>query len=64
MRMRKQGISLAEAARRLGISQSALYVAVQKGQIPTYTSGRRTIVPQAALREYQVRQHPTSDYRL
>lgn len=28
--MQKQGVSLAEAARRLGVSQSTLYVAVQK----------------------------------
>ncbi|MUG95895.1 hypothetical protein F7734_27505 [Scytonema sp. UIC 10036] len=31
--MQKQAVSLAEAARHLGVSQSTLYVAVQKGQI-------------------------------
>ncbi|WP_026733724.1 helix-turn-helix domain-containing protein [Fischerella sp. PCC 9605] len=62
--MQMQGISLAEAARRLGVSQSALYVAVQKGQIPAFRRGRRTVISQAGLRAYQVRQRPTSDYRL
>ncbi|MBF2008121.1 helix-turn-helix domain-containing protein [Chlorogloeopsis fritschii PCC 9212] len=62
--MRMQGVSLAEAARRLGMSQSDLYVAVQKGQIPVFRRNRRTVIPQAALRAYQVRHRPSSDYRL
>ncbi|ARV59740.1 hypothetical protein BZZ01_14845 [Nostocales cyanobacterium HT-58-2] len=62
--MHKQGVSLAEAARRLGVSQSDLYVAVQKGQISTFRRDRRTVVDQAALTQYQIRQRPTSDYRL
>ncbi|WP_422614238.1 helix-turn-helix domain-containing protein [Brasilonema bromeliae] len=59
-----QGVSLAEAARRLGVSQSTLYVAVQKGQIPTFRRDGRTVVATGALTEYQIRQRPISDYRL
>ncbi len=62
--MLKQGISLAEAAKRLGVSQSDLYVAVQKGQIPTFRRDRRTVITSGALREYQIRQRPNSDYKL
>ncbi|MEA5507932.1 helix-turn-helix domain-containing protein [Halotia wernerae UHCC 0503] len=42
--MQRQGVSLAEAAKRLGMSQSDLYTAVQKGQIPTFRKDGRTIV--------------------
>ncbi|WP_341528299.1 helix-turn-helix domain-containing protein [Nostoc sp. UHCC 0302] len=62
--MQKQGISLAEAAKRLGMSQSDLYVAVQKGQIPTFRRDRRTVVPPGALKDYQIRLRFNSDYRL
>jgi Helix-turn-helix domain len=62
--MLKQGISLAEAAKRLGMSQSDLYVAVQKGQIPTFRRDRRTVVPPGALRDYQIRRSVISDYKL
>lgn len=37
--MHKQGTFLVQAAKFLGIEQSALYMALQKGQIPTSTSG-------------------------
>ncbi|GAB1544737.1 hypothetical protein NUACC21_74130 [Scytonema sp. NUACC21] len=62
--MQKQGVSLAEAARRLGVSQSTLYVAVQKGQISSFRRDRRTVISTGALRDYQVRQRSISDYRL
>ncbi|OUL32939.1 hypothetical protein BV372_17990 [Nostoc sp. T09] len=62
--MLKQGISLAEAAKRLGMSQSDLYVAVQKGQISIVRRDGRTVVPQGALKDYQIRQRFISDYRL
>ncbi len=62
--MQVQGISLAEAARRLGVSQSALYVAVQKGEIPAFRRFGKTVIPPGRLRAYQLRQRPTSDYRL
>ncbi|GAA6618969.1 helix-turn-helix domain-containing protein [Scytonema sp. NUACC26] len=62
--MQKQGVSLAEAARRLGVSQSTLYVAVQKGQISAFRRYGRTVISTGALRDYQVRQRPTTPYRL
>lgn len=62
--MLKQGISLAEAAKRLGVSQSDLYVAVQKGQIPTFRTDKRTVVLPGALKAYQIRQGLTGDYKL
>lgn len=62
--MQNQGISLAEAAWRLGVSQSDLYVAVQKGQIPSFRRDWRTVIPTRALREYQIRKRPIGDYRL
>ncbi|MBW4616971.1 MAG: helix-turn-helix domain-containing protein [Desmonostoc vinosum HA7617-LM4] len=62
--MQRQGISLAEAAKRLGVSQSFLYTAMQKGQISTFKKDGRTVLSTSALRDYQVRQHPISDYRL
>jgi transposase-like protein len=62
--MQRQGISLAEAARRLGVSQSVLYLAMQKGQIATLKTDRRTVISSGALREYQIREYLTSDYRL
>ncbi|BAY79320.1 hypothetical protein NIES25_58040 (plasmid) [Nostoc linckia NIES-25] len=62
--MLKQGISLAEAAKRLGVSQSDLYVAVQKGQISTFRRDRRTVVLPGALKDYQIRRSLISDYKL
>jgi DNA-binding transcriptional LysR family regulator len=62
--MLKRGISLAEAARRLGMTQSDFYMALQKGQIPTLRRHGRTVIPTGALKEYQIRSIPTSDYRL
>ncbi len=62
--MQRQGVSLAEAAKRLGISQSDLYVAVQKGQIPTFRKDGRTTVRPGALTEYKIRSSSISSYRL
>ena len=62
--MQRQGISLAEAARRLGVSQSVLYLAMQKGQISTLKTDGRTVISSGALREYQIRESSISDYRL
>lgn len=62
--MQKLGVSLAEAARRLGMSQSAFYAAMQKGQIPAFRRGGRTVVSEGGLIEYQVRQRPTFTYKL
>lgn len=53
--MLKPGISLVQAARFLGVDQSSLYMALQKGQIPTRRQNGRTVVTSGALMEYQAR---------
>lgn len=53
--MLKPGTSLVQAARLLGVDQSTLYTALQKGQIPTYKRNGRTVVSQGALLDYQAR---------
>ncbi|OCQ97655.1 hypothetical protein BCD64_06030 [Nostoc sp. MBR 210] len=54
----KQGTSLVQAARFLGVDQSTLYVALQKGQIPSTTRNGRTVISQGALMDYQARIRP------
>ncbi|OUL23873.1 helix-turn-helix domain-containing protein [Nostoc sp. 106C] len=54
----KQGTSLVQAARFLGIDQSTLYMALQKGQIPTSRRNGRTVISQGALMDYKVRTRP------
>lgn len=44
-----QTITIAEAARRLGICESSCYDAARRGEIPTLRLGRRLLVPVAAL---------------
>ncbi len=56
--MPKPGTSLVQAARFLGIDQSSLYMALQKGQIPTHRKDGRTVISQGALMEYQARNRP------
>ncbi|RCJ28479.1 hypothetical protein A6770_23745 [Nostoc minutum NIES-26] len=53
--MLRPGISLVQAARFLGVDQSSLYMALQKGQIPTRRQNGRTVVTSGALMEYQAR---------
>ncbi|WP_242053880.1 helix-turn-helix domain-containing protein [Nostoc parmelioides] len=53
--MARQGTSLVQAARFLGMDQSSLYMALQKGQIPTHKSNGRTVVSQGALLDYRAR---------
>ncbi|WP_179047133.1 helix-turn-helix domain-containing protein [Nostoc sp. TCL26-01] len=53
--MPRQGTSLVQAARFLGMDQSSLYMALQKGQIPTHRSNGRTVISQGALLDYQAR---------
>jgi excisionase family DNA binding protein len=53
--MPKPGTSLVQAARLLGVDQSTLYMALQKGQIPTHKRNGRTVISQGALLDYQVR---------
>ncbi|MUG92179.1 helix-turn-helix domain-containing protein [Scytonema sp. UIC 10036] len=53
--MIKAGISLVQAAKYLQVEQSTLYIALQKGEIPTSRRNGRTIVTQGALLDYQAR---------
>ncbi|MBD2436403.1 helix-turn-helix domain-containing protein [Nostoc sp. FACHB-110] len=54
----RQGTSLVQAARFLGVDQSTLYLALQKGKIPTYRRNGRTVISQGALMDYQARTRP------
>ena len=54
----KQGTSLVQAARFLGVDQSTLYMALQKGQIPTSRRNGRTFISQGALMDYRARTRP------
>lgn len=56
--MRKSGISLVQAAKFLQVEQSTLYMALQKGQIPTRRRNGRTVVSEGALLDYQARKRP------
>ncbi|MBW4646412.1 MAG: helix-turn-helix domain-containing protein [Goleter apudmare HA4340-LM2] len=56
--MLRQGTSLVQAARFLGVDQSTLYMALQKGQIPTSRRNGRTVISQGALMDYQARNRP------
>lgn len=53
--MLRQGTSLVQAARFLGMDQSSLYMALQKGQIPTHKNNGRTVISQGALLDYRAR---------
>ncbi|HEY9800206.1 helix-turn-helix domain-containing protein [Anabaena azotica] len=53
--MPRQGTSLVQAARFLGMDQSSLYMALQKGQIPTHKNNGRTVISQGALLDYRAR---------
>ncbi|MDZ8054411.1 MAG: helix-turn-helix domain-containing protein [Aulosira sp. ZfuVER01] len=54
----KRGTSLVQAARFLGVDQSTLYMALQKGQIPTSRRNGRTVISQGALMDYKARTRP------
>lgn len=45
----REGISVEEAARLLGIAKGTAYRAVRAGQLPAIRIGRRWIVPRRAL---------------
>jgi excisionase family DNA binding protein len=51
-----EAVSVADAARRLGISRSKLYELIGANEIPTMTIGRRRLVPLSALRHW-IEQH-------
>lgn len=45
-------VSIAEAARMVGIGRTSLYAAIAAGKIKTRKSGRRTLVETQALRQF------------
>ncbi|MBW4560158.1 MAG: helix-turn-helix domain-containing protein [Mojavia pulchra JT2-VF2] len=57
--MLKQGTSFVQAAKFLGIDQTTLYMALQKGQIPTSRRNGRTVITQGALMDYKARTRTT-----
>jgi excisionase family DNA binding protein len=56
--MLKHGMSVAQAAKYLQVEQSTLYMALQKGQIPTRRRNGRTVVSEGALLDYRARKQP------
>jgi excisionase family DNA binding protein len=44
-----RAVSVADAARRLGIGRSALYEAIARGEIASVKVGRRRVVPEAEV---------------
>lgn len=59
----RYGIPLVEAARRLCMDQSNLFIALQTGQIPTLNKHGQTLVSHGTLKEYQSRKHLGSTFR-
>lgn len=47
--VKRQTLTIEEAAKLLGIGRSAAYNAAKSGEIPTITIGRRLVVPVPAL---------------
>ena len=47
--IKKLTLSVSEAAKLLGISRNAAYLAVHRGEIPSVIVGRRILVPVSAL---------------
>lgn len=47
--MKKQTLTVEEAAKLLGVGRNTAYDAVRSGQLPTIRLGKRILVPQAAL---------------
>ncbi|ESY20382.1 DNA-binding protein [Mesorhizobium sp. L2C085B000] len=45
----RQTVTIAEAAKVLGIGRNAGYEAAHRGEIPTIKIGKRILVPRAAL---------------
>lgn len=61
--IQRYGVSLVEAARRLCVEQSNLFIALQKGQIPTIRRNGQTLVSNGALKEYQSRKRLGATFR-
>jgi excisionase family DNA binding protein len=55
--------SISDAAKRIGISRSGLYVLIARGEIPTAKIGARTLVLDDDLRDYLARHRVVTDQR-
>jgi excisionase family DNA binding protein len=55
--------SIADAAKRIGISRSGLYVLITRGEIPIAKVGNRTLVLDDDLRAYLGRHRVVADHR-
>ena len=47
-----KGLSVQEAAKRLGVSRSTAWRMVQSGELRSVRAGKRVIVPESAINEY------------
>jgi len=56
------GLTVAEAARRIGIGRTKLYEYVTSGEIPSVKIGRLRRIPAEALQEFLARQQGGNDY--
>ena len=50
-------LTVAEAARLLGISRGACYEAIRVGQVPSIRIGRRVLVPRARFEAFDGNRH-------
>ena len=48
-KVKRQTMTVEEAAKRLGIGRNTAYDAVRAGQIPSVKIGKRYLIPRAAL---------------
>jgi excisionase family DNA binding protein len=48
-RIERRTVTVAEAAKALGVSRNHAYEAARRGEIPTIKIGKRILVPLAAL---------------
>lgn len=55
MEVSKLNYSVAEASARLGIGRVALYRLIGAGSLKVVKLGRRTLVPETSLQEFQTR---------
>jgi excisionase family DNA binding protein len=62
--MERQTLTVEETARLLGVSRSAAYLAVRRGDLPVIKIGRRYVVPRVALERLLDAEHAnTINYR-
>lgn len=57
----RKTLSIAEAAKMLGIGRNQAYEAARRGEIPTIRIGRRMLVPAAAF-ERLLLQRPSPEF--